>query len=111
MIKTIEGHIDDGLPEQYNSRGIEIYNFYFGGYKKLFSCFSRKFLREVIEIEKSFLEDIFSQNNEDSELSNESIDKGLRKGLNNVPDLEIENYVPRISILEEIFDLFEQKIR
>ncbi len=35
--------------------------------------------------------------------------KNLPKELNSVPVLEIENYIPRVSFLEEIFNLFEQK--
>lgn len=50
----------------------------------------------------------------EGKINNNLIIKGneignLPKKLNNVPDLEIENYVSRISIVEEISNLFEQK--
>ncbi len=59
--KTIEGHIEDGLPKHYNRRSIEIYNFYFGGYKILFQSFTKEFLKRKIGLDALFLEDIFSE--------------------------------------------------
>lgn len=48
-------------------------------------------------------------NNTDNSIVQRYEIRNLRKELNSIPFLEIENYVPRISILEEIFSLFEQK--
>ncbi len=59
--KTIRGHIENGLPKTNNQRGIEIYNFYFGGYKILFQSFTKEFLKKIIKLDALFLEDIYSE--------------------------------------------------
>lgn len=48
-------------------------------------------------------------NNTDNSIVQRYEIRDLPKILNSVPVVEIENYIPRISILEEIFNLFEQK--
>ncbi len=48
-------------------------------------------------------------NNTDNSIVQRYEIRNLPKELNSIPFLEIENYVPRIHILEEIFNLFEQK--
>ena len=59
--KTIRGHIENGLPKTHHRRGIEIYNFYFGGYKTLFQCLTKGFLEKTMKFDMLFLEDIFSE--------------------------------------------------
>jgi len=41
--------------------------------------------------------------------NNGSVEKNNAVRLSNIPNLEIEDYVPRVSIIEEISNLFEQK--
>lgn len=48
-IKTISGNKKNGIPTEKNIRNIDLYNFYFGGYRKLFTCFTRKFLTSQLE--------------------------------------------------------------
>lgn len=50
-------------------------------------------------------------NNTDNSIVQRYEIRNLPKELNSIPFVEIDNYVPRISILEEVFNLFEQKNR
>lgn len=50
-------------------------------------------------------------NNTDKSIVHRYEIRNLPKNLNSIPFIEIENYVPRLSILEEILNLFKQKNR
>lgn len=69
--RSINKHIENGLPKNNNEQAIEIYSFYFGGYRAFFRCFTKEFLELRIKQKKEFLDDIFSPKEGDFYVSGE----------------------------------------
>jgi flagellar biosynthesis GTPase FlhF len=105
--RSINKHIENGLPKNNNEQAIEIYSFYFGGYRAFFRCFTKEFLELRIKQKKEFLDDIFSQKNIDSEETalNQYIEPCQK--LNIIPSIEIKESILRIDILENLFNRFQ----
>ncbi|MBB4807060.1 hypothetical protein HNP38_002364 [Chryseobacterium defluvii] len=72
--KSINRHIENGLPKNNNEQAIEIYSFYFGGYRAFFRCFTKEFLELRIKQKKEFIEDVYSQKENDSSVSEERLE-------------------------------------
>ena len=71
--KSINRHIENGLPKNNNEQAIEIYSFYFGGYRAFFRCFTKEFLELRIKQKKEFINDVFSPKEGDYYVSGERL--------------------------------------
>jgi tetratricopeptide (TPR) repeat protein len=105
--RSINRHKESGLPDENNWQAIDIYSFYFGGYREFFRCFTKEFLELRIKQKKEFIEDVFSTKNIDSEetVLNQNIVPCQK--LNIIPSIRTEESVLRIDILENLFNLFQ----
>lgn len=104
--KAIQLHLKNGLPKTNIQQPIELYSFYFGAYKELFNVFPVKFLRKMLDDDKTFLKEILSSRKEDLEEPVEfQHNEAPPKQLNIIPFIEVGESVLRIDILEDIFNL------
>ena len=105
--KIIRAHLKNGLPRTNNKQAVELYSFYFGGYKELFNVFPVKFLRKMLDDDKAFLKDILSSRKGDLDEPVETQDnEASYKQLNIIPAIDLEESVLRMDVLEDIFSLF-----
>lgn len=106
--KAIELHIENGMPPKYSKQAIELYSFYFGGYRELFRCFTKEFLRKIIKLDEDFINDVFASR---TTYLDEPIDfqgnSESHKLLNIIPSIAVEESVLRIDILENLFKRFQ----
>ncbi|MPS72484.1 MAG: hypothetical protein E2590_04955 [Chryseobacterium sp.] len=72
--RSIKSHIENGLPKNNNEQAVEIYSFYFGGYRAFFRCFTKEFLELRIKQKKEFIDDVYSQKEEDYNVSEERLE-------------------------------------
>lgn len=105
--RSINRHKESGLPDENNWQAIDIYSFYFGGYRAFFRCFTKEFLELRIKQKKEFIEDVFSQKDIDSEETGLNQHIVSCQKLNIIPSIRTEKSVLRIDILENLFILFQ----
>ncbi|MET3537664.1 P-loop NTPase [Chryseobacterium limigenitum] len=72
-VRAIRLHRKNGLPTENSQQAIDLYNFYFDGYKKLFNCFDEKILTKVLKEDEAFLNDVLSDKEGDYYVSAERL--------------------------------------
>jgi hypothetical protein len=106
-IKAIQGHIKLGLPEDTDYRAIFFYDFYFGGYRAFFRCFTKEFLTKSIKLDEAFLKDVFTSTATYLDEPIDFQDKNVsHKHLNIIPFIDVKESVLRMDILEDVNTLF-----
>lgn len=74
-VESIKGHIKKKeLPKESSWKAIDIYSFYFGSYRDFFRCFGKVFLKDEMQMDKEFLDDIFSPKKEVDSASEERLE-------------------------------------
>lgn len=74
-VESIKGHIKKKqLPKESSWKAIDIYSFYFGGYRAFFRRFGKVFLEKKMELDKDFIEDVFSTKERDLYVSVEKLE-------------------------------------
>jgi hypothetical protein len=74
-VESIKGHIKKKqLPKESSWKAIDIYSFYFGGYRAFFRCFGKVYLEKKMELDKDFIEDVFSTKERDLYVSEERLE-------------------------------------
>lgn len=107
-VESIKRHIKEKkLPEESSWKAIDIYSFYFGDYRVFFRCFGKGFLDKKMELDKEFIEDVFSQKDIDSEETGLNQHIVPCQKLNIIPSIRTEKSVLRIDILENLFNVFQ----
>lgn len=107
-VESIKRHIKEKkLPEESSWKAIDIYSFYFGDYRKFFRCFGKGFLEKKMELDKEFIEDVFSTKNIDFEETGLNQHIVPCQKLNIIPSIRTEESVLRIDILKNLFILFQ----